>query len=183
MAKPEIPEYLLAHNGIRLVLLEKSDLDLVRRWRNQDDIRTWFGDSGKISPTQQTNWYNAYLRKENDIVFVARSIAGGPIGMASLYNIDRQLRIAEFGRLIVGDSDVRGQGYGYGLTRMVCRIGFEAFDLNEIILSVRPDNRVASNIYRRLGFEADKENNGEMQSMHLRKSDFYRICGLTIWIA
>jgi RimJ/RimL family protein N-acetyltransferase len=147
---------ILPYEDDRLVLrmLEAVDLPLTRSWRNQDDIRKWFLNSDVITEEQHGAWFERYSKLDNDFVFIilAKELGATSVGQVSLYDIDWDTGIAEYGRLMIGHPDARGKGYARHATNLVLRIGFEYLKLKEIHLEVKEDNFSAQKIYLDCGF-------------------------------
>jgi hypothetical protein len=76
-------------------------------WRNQDHIRTWFFHSDVITPEQHRRWFDAYRGRDDDFVFVIEETEElrRPVGQVALYYIDWEPGTAEYGRLMIGDTD------------------------------------------------------------------------------
>lgn len=151
-------------NGkIRLRLLDKNDLPLTLKWRNQDDIRCWFFHSAPLQPDQHAGWFDQYCQRGDDYVFIIEEIAGGglPVGQVSLYHIDPLTNKAEFGRLMIGEPAARGKGLAKSATQLILQVGFEHLGLDEIYLEVFSNNAAARKIYEDCGFI----NTGEQQGV------------------
>ncbi|MCX7884034.1 MAG: GNAT family N-acetyltransferase [Caloramator sp.] len=142
--------------NLKLLPITKEHLELIRNWRNNDEIRKCFINQQIITKEQQIIWYEKYLQKDNDIMFIIE-YNEKPIGTVALYNIDYTIKRAEFGRIIIGDIHVRGLGIGRRVTNSLCQFGFNVLNLNSIYLSVFKDNIYAINIYKSVGFIIEKD--------------------------
>ncbi len=144
-----------------LRLLTEDDLDLTRAWRNKDRIRQRFFYSKKISDRDHRNWFDGYLARNDDYVFIIVDIdSGRPVGQVALYSIDTEAGSAEFGRLMIGDDAALGHGYALEASALILNFGFEELGLTRIFLEVFADNPSAVRLYRRLGFGVDNERDG-----------------------
>lgn len=93
-------------NMMVLSPMTQGQSELYRRLRNAN-LEYFF--SGKhISEKDQRIWYEKYLADDSQIMF---SIMGNDtfIGGCGLYHIDREKRMAEFGRIVI-DENYRGAG-------------------------------------------------------------------------
>ena len=142
-------------DGCRIRLLEKTDIERLRCWRNRDHIRKWFVHSAPIEPDQQRAWWDAYRSRPDDYMFVIEDVAEGlgAVGAAALYNIDCERNRAEYGRMMIGESAARGRGLARTATRLVIEFAFDHLGLGEVYLEVFSDNDPAVAIYRSCGFE------------------------------
>lgn len=146
---------------VRLRLLTKEDLPFTLAWRNQADIRKWFFHSAELTRDQHDAWFEKYRLLDDDFVFIIEDVhTNQAVGQVALYHIDWKTNRAEFGRLMMGESSVRGKGYAKAATRLVCRLGFEALDLVEIYLEVYEHNAPARTVYNACGFRLDRLQDG-----------------------
>jgi diamine N-acetyltransferase len=153
MPKPFVSP--LENGRILLRLVEESDLPMTLIWRNQDHIRKWFIHSEVLSPEQHQTWFKDYLTRENDYVFIIEENENlkKPIGQISLYNIDRDLKFAEYGRLMIGEAEAQGKGLAKEATRLLLGYAFKELGLTRVELEVLEDNKPAMAVYRACGFQ------------------------------
>lgn len=145
----------LKGKNISLRLLEENDLGLTLTWRNKNHIRKWFINSEKLTLEQHQNFYRNYLTKDNDYIFIIDHIENNkynPIGQLSLYNIDYSTRVAEFGRIIIGDDQARGKGFASTALELILIIAKNEFNLSRIKLEVFHNNIPAISLYKNHGF-------------------------------
>lgn len=137
-----------------LRLLQEEDLQQTLKWRNQDNVRKWFKTTDIIDIKDHKSWYQYYADLDNDFIFIILSKEMGSIsiGQVSLYAIDWNKKIGEFGRLIIGHPLARGKGLAKSASQLILSIGFDLLDLEKIILEVKHNNTVAISIYQSLGF-------------------------------
>lgn len=154
---------------LRLRSLTVADLPMTLAWRNQDAIRKWFFHSEIISPEQHRAWFESYQEKDNDFVFVIeeKRVLQRAVGQVSLYNIDWEKKRAEFGRLMIGDSEARGLGLAQEATRILIEFAERELGLREIYLEVYADNLPAIAVYRACDFSIAKTQGGVL----------YMVCG------
>src|SRR5690348_3916552 len=147
---------------VRLRLLEETDLSLTLAWRNQDHIRQWFVHSNIITWEEHTSWCAQYFQRDNDFIFIIEEITNlpQPIGQVSLYNIEWQRRRAEYGRLLIGESNAIGKGLAKEATALLLDYAFSCFGLQEIGLEVFSANAAAIAIYHAYGFREIGEHHG-----------------------
>lgn len=144
--------YMIQQDKLLFRPVEESDIENIRLWRNRDGIREAFIYQQYISREQQEHWYKNYNENENDIMFIIE-YETKPIGTVAIYNIDLDKREAEFGRLMIGQVEIRGLGIGQKATKAMCEFGFNKLHLNKIVLEVFEDNRHAMRVYKEIGFK------------------------------
>ena len=157
MAKRALGPY--ESEKVRLRLLEEADLPRTLAWRNQDHIRKWFFNSDVITEDQHRGWFAKYRERDDDFIFVIESTADGhqPVGQVSLYHIDWDRRMAEYGRLMIGESSARGKGLAHAATQRLLEAAFGDMGLREVYLEVIADNEPAIAIYRACGFVEESQ--------------------------
>jgi diamine N-acetyltransferase len=140
---------------IHLRLLEESDLPMTLKWRNQDHIRKWFIHSEVLSIKQHQKWFDEYLKKDNDYLFIIEESmdVNRPVGQISLYNIDWASHCAEYGRLIIGEADACGKGIAKEASLMLLNYAFTILKIKGIYLEVFENNYSAIAVYRACGFQ------------------------------
>lgn len=153
----------LDEQALTLRPISSQDIEMVRGWRNGENTRKWFINEEEITEEQQKKWYESYLENDQEIIFIIeeKQLFHQPIGVVSLYNIDRNLLQAEFGRMFIGLEAARGKGYGALATKMICGFGFHYYKLKKIYLNVLKNNYSAMNAYKKIGFKEVKEVNEE----------------------
>jgi len=137
---------------IRLRLITKSDMDLLRKWRNA--YANNFGDGGFITKEQQRIFYERYQESNTDKMFIVELVDGTPIGTIALYNISSPDRTADIGRVIIID-EYRGSGYAEEAVKLVCSIA-DDMRLYKTRVWAYLDNLDAISVYSRCGFKAGR---------------------------
>lgn len=128
------------------------------RWMEDPDTTRYLYAPGERPPQPPTpsgllDWGRRILADPERVVFALRdSTSQQLIGDARLTPTGR--RRAKFS-IMIGAGDFRGRGIGTEATALVCRYGFDAMGLTEIVLDVDPRNEPAVRAYRRVGFEHD----------------------------
>lgn len=155
MAKKDLHPY--EQGPVRLRLLSEADLPMTLSWRNQDEIRRWFFHPDPISPDQHHNWFENYRQRDDDFVFIIEAVEFGyqPVGQVAIYHIDRQASRAEYGRLMIGESEARGKGLAKAATQAVLQIAFGQLGLEKVYLEVYSDNTGAISLYKSVGFAVE----------------------------
>ncbi|MBX3470662.1 MAG: GNAT family N-acetyltransferase [Planctomycetes bacterium] len=149
--KPALPPL----EGARVTLrpLTRDDLPLTRAWRNRDDVRVWFLHPEPLTEEGHAAWFAAYeARADDHVLVIVERATGRRVGQVALYRIDPKAATAEYGRLLLGEPDVRGKGLALEATNLVLDLAFGTFGLKEVRLEVLRDNARARALYRSLGF-------------------------------
>lgn len=145
--------YPFGNEYIKLRLLTENDLELIREWRNRDDAKKWFKDSGYITLDQHKHWFEKYIDKENDFHFIVEANKA-PVGQASVYNICRTKGDAEIGRFLVAPGH-EGKGYIKQACMELIKFCREDLQLRYIFLEVMSNNVKAIALYKNNGFSEE----------------------------
>jgi RimJ/RimL family protein N-acetyltransferase len=131
-------------------------------WRNQDHIRIWFVHADPLTWEQHKNWCTQYFQRDNDFIFIIEEIRDlhKPVGQISLYSIEWDRGRAEYGRLLIGESEAVGKGMAKEATNVLLEYAFSQFGLTEITLEVFSTNVAAIAIYQACGFREVSESDG-----------------------
>jgi len=167
MMKPIIPAELLVDEAVLLTPIAAEDLEMMRAWRNRDDIRIWFNDGRLIEAAQQQAWYRAYLENPADVMFIVRRAADRkPVGTIAIYHIDPEAKRASVGRLIIAEG--RGGGLGYAALFRACRTAFAGLGIETLESEVKSGNSAALRINHAVGFRPCASAEEEPIKMQLR---------------
>lgn len=166
--------YVVDYEDIRIRPLSDKDLELVRSWRNKDQIRKWFTHSQIITKADQKQWYLDYIDKEDDMFFIIEEIKliQRPIGCVALYHMNKEE--AEFGRFMIGETQAMSKGYGKKALEAMKQLAFHTLRLRRIYLHVLSHNAKAMKVYEKAGFKKEAciaHDNVEMIKMVLVLGD------------
>ncbi len=149
-------------DNIELREIDESDLELLRRWRNDPSISRWFFSETRISRRMQREWYARYRTNDAEILFmICRD--GETLGTIGLCDIVRRHRKAQLGRFLIADPGHRNRGFGKKAVLRLLEYAFCAQGLNRVYLEVFESNAAAVRAYQACGFEVEGE---LMQSIH-----------------
>ncbi len=152
-ARPETKHgIVLAGERVDLVALAERHLPLVIAWRNDPAIRQRFFNRRIFTMASQVDWFARYAVDPTAFCFAITLKGGRTIGMVAISKIDWRRRTGEFGRFLIGDPLSLGRGYGREAARLVLEFAASELRLASVSLVVLPDNAVAVNLYRGLGF-------------------------------
>jgi UDP-4-amino-4,6-dideoxy-N-acetyl-beta-L-altrosamine N-acetyltransferase len=140
---------MIAGKKVILDSVNTSDLEQMRQWRNEPELRSYFREHRIISDEMQEIWYTNTVNDAAQVNFAIR-VDGTLIGHCGLFYIKWIARHAEFG-IYIGNRQYRENGYGSDALRTLIKYGFEQLNLNKIWCEVY-NNNAALDIYKHLGF-------------------------------
>lgn len=143
--------------NIELRPLEESDIEYLRKWRNDADNTKYLRQIGFITPDQQREWYRSYLADKDELMFaiIEKSDLGRIVGSLALYHFKE--REVEFGKILVGDPEAHGKSVGFHAVQAALDIAFDDLAKQKVKLRVFRDNLPAVKIYKKAGFEVVSE--------------------------
>lgn len=159
-------QYEYENKRIILKPLEVEDIENLRNLRNRN--RQFFITQAEITKEGQANWYQGYLKKDNDIMFkvVLKEKQEQFIGAVAVYDIDREAKTCEFGRIVI-DKELAGEkGVGTETVEAICGFAFSELGMKKIKAEVLKENVRAIAVYKKNGFVTVGEN-GQMYVMEV----------------
>jgi diamine N-acetyltransferase len=155
--------------GITLKQLDFDSIQLVRKWRNQDQIRSQMEFQEVISESEQVLWFQKLDKKVNQYFII--QIAVSSVGLIHLKNIDLKTQIAEAG-LFIGDNAFVGTGVSLGASILLLDYAFNQLNLQTIQAKVQNENTIAQQYNQLLGFTIKDKINDHFSMWELAKGDF-----------
>ncbi len=172
--------------GVRLRRQVPANRAAFQRWYADPEIaRLLRHDQEPLTSMQSRGYFDTIILplSARGLCFAIHEVdTDEVIGMSALTDIDSGARSAFF-RIVIGEKDRWGRGYGTEATRLVVREAFERLDLREVRLEVFRHNPRARSAYARVGFEVTGEHVEWVQrlsiqlnvlEMRLRPDEFYR---------
>ena len=129
--------------GVELDAIEPTDLEQMRRWRNDERIRKWCRQTDLIAPHEQEAWFLGCREK----MFAIRH-SGKLVGVAGLTSVDTVARRAEFS-LYIGPQHWR-KGLARAALKTLFRHGFDSLNLH-LIWGETFDGNPALSLFKSLG--------------------------------
>ena len=143
--------------GLRAV--ERSDLPLLRDWRNLDHFRKNFREVRELNLADQERWYEqSCVSNPNDFMFVFQDLkTGEAIGAGGLLYINWIIRSADFSFYIGKNEEyVSVGGYAHEAARLLIDYGFQSLNLNKIWMELYEfDTRKLDFFTKEFGFNRD----------------------------
>lgn len=137
---------------VTLRAMELSDCDMIREMFNNPDMEDLvIGWAFPISDYYQKKWFEAHFNDNLNFRFVIETQKEGPLGIATLTDIDWKNRTAEHGIKLANKED-RSKGIGTDAVMAVMRYAFDELGLNRLNGGWFPENRASSGLYRKCGW-------------------------------
>lgn len=167
-------KYFEEWDPIILLPLTEATSEQYRQLRNMENIRKYFVSTSEISEKQQKEWFQNYLKNEEDIMFSIhlKDRERTFVGANAVYHISRSKKEGEYGRIAIMPQ-YAGKGIGYAATMAVCSLAKKNLGLERLILEVYHNNVAAIKVYKKVGFEYlndYKYGNGDEEMIHMVRS-------------
>ena len=161
--------YEYAFGRILLKPLGSEDIEELRVLRNRE--RQCFLNQNIVDADSQIQWYDSYLKKENDIMFkvVKEDRPEEFIGAVALYDIDTENKVAEFGRIVIDKEKAPEKGIGLETTKAICRFGFDVLGIRKIVAVVLKNNERVLKVYARVGFHICGEKSSDVYKLEVTR--------------
>lgn len=128
-----------------------------QRWyADQEIARLLRHDQRPLNETQSRSYFDTLILPSSArglCYAIHESETDRLIGTTALTDFEGSLRRKAFFRIVIGEKECWGRGYGTEATRLVMREAFERHGLSAVKLEVFRHNERAANAYRRVGFE------------------------------
>lgn len=97
------------------------------------------------------------------------------VGVVGIHSLNWLARSCEF-RILMGERDVWGKGYGTEATQLMVVYAFEVLNMHKVWLGVVKDNSAAVRCYEKAGFIQE----GELRDEVYRNSQYYNAVRMSI---
>ena len=147
---------------VRIRLLEDSDVEHIRTWRNQEHVRKWFKDSRVIEPEQQHIWYERYKKANDDYLYIveSRELNWLPVGQVGLCRINLTSKFAEYGRMIINDEALGRKGMIHEASKLLFQYWHNTYEIENFLAAIKADNHRSIWLCSLLGFAPLEEVDG-----------------------
>jgi RimJ/RimL family protein N-acetyltransferase len=149
---------------------EAGDSKLIYQWFN-DPVTTYYMFTGQrpMTPEQIEKSLAEDTSCSHNVIFIViDKKSKKAIGLTGLYEINHTARKAEM-RIIIGEPNFRGKGYGTEIVQLVNYYGFDRLNLNRIYLGFTSANKGGENAYKNAGYVYE----GTLKQDIYRNSQYY----------
>lgn len=133
---------------LALRTMEREDLELVQRARNDPDIRRWMTFTTPSSMDDVEEFYENVVLGDDNLNLVT-CVDGEPVGVVVLFDLSRHS--AELAAWLL--PEYQGEGYGRAAAELLVDHGFEGLGLHRIRAKALVDNEPSRATLAALGFQ------------------------------
>ena len=138
----------------RLRELERKDIPIINRWRNNPALIENLGAAFRyINSDVDSAWYDHYMKTRSNSVrcAIVSEESDEIIGLVSLMNIDHLNQCAEF-HIMIGSSENQNRGAGTFAVNAMLDHAFRNLNLQRVELFCNITNTRAQHVYEKAGF-------------------------------
>ncbi len=159
---------------IKLNPLTVQDIELVRTWRNSEEVSKYMYTSNKISEEEQKNWFEK-VKNDKTCEYWIIEYDGKKLGLASIYAISKVFDSCTWA-FYLGDTSIRGAGIGSKVEYNVLKYVFETLKLNKLNCTVFPTNDSVIKMHEGFGFRRE----AYFRQHVLRDGEYIDVVGLAM---
>lgn len=140
-------------SDIKLIKLQKEDLELVRNWRNSEDVTKYMYNESYITVEEHNKWFEK-IKDSQDSIYWIIEYNNKKLGLASITGIDNTLKSC-YWAFYLGDTSVRGGGIGAKIEYNVIEYVFSILNLNKLRCEVFISNDRVIKMHEKYGFRRE----------------------------
>jgi len=148
------PRFLIGKR-VTLRRFEHGDIEHVRRWMDDAELRAQIGATSPLGAEEAETWFEGV---ENDAsrawYAVVRDDDDAVVGEAGLLRMWPEWRTTDVS-IIIGERDARGRGLGRDVGRVLLDFAFEYMGFHRAAIGVVGFNEPAIRFWESLGFERE----------------------------
>lgn len=148
--------------GVELRTVEQDDIELLRNWRNREDIRSMMKSTSYITKEQQQAWFES-LEEATHVRHFLISYKGQNIGSATLTGVkfvagftDDLENASEIEPgLYIGEEKFRNNILAFAPSLVACDYCFDELQVKKLIATVNRENKQALAYNNKLGYKEE----------------------------
>jgi len=137
---------------VKLRSVRKSDLEVIRDWRNSQDTREFNTQFTLLNMKNQRKWFVEISKEESLRKMFVITKDGNPIGICGLINIDKENKSADVA-IILGEKNQRCKHFGSESLELLLNYGFKKLKLHRIEAEIFEYNKRSVNLFEKLNFK------------------------------
>lgn len=135
---------------INFIDLSNEEREMVRNWRNNENIRKWMYTDHFISKEEHYRFLESLKQDKKNYYWLVKNKNNKYLGVMSFTRVDFKNRNAYFG--IYSNPDEKIPGMGILLDMIAISLSFRIAKLHSLKLEVIEDNRQVVNLHQKMGF-------------------------------
>ena len=150
---------ILSGFGISLRRITRSDIELIRTWRNQDFVRNQMFQSELITEVQQVAWFDTVNNPFNYYFII--EVNDKPIGVIYAKNVNPESMVGE-GGIFIGEQPYLTTDLPGRASILLLYFCFNKLGLSSSLVRVKKGNDVALAYNQTLGYSIQSQQGNEL---------------------
>ena len=140
---------------VRLCPFGEAEAERYLEWVNSGEAASQLGRAVPVTPLEHRRWYEQAVTRSDAVIFaVYPEEESRYIGNVWLWGIHQVNRSAEL-RILLGDPQAQGKGYGTDACRVLLDFAFRRLNLHKVYLYVLASNPRARRAFEKVGFRPE----------------------------
>jgi len=157
--------------GIFLERLTRNDLELVRYWRNSEEVNSFMIYQNEISEQQQQDWFDS-INNDQNYYFIILNKREEKVGLVNIKDVDFINATGEAGVFMFGQKNW-GTGIALKAGALAGRFAFENLKLASLTCKVTKENKRAVTFNQYFGYQFSISDTGILHGF-LKRENFFR---------
>ncbi len=164
---------MIERGNIRIRAMERRDLEIVQKWRNNSYFRQFFREHRELTMDHKVSWFEKMNHDDRFYMFVIESLNENVIGVAGLTYIDWVNRHADVHFYIGKDNEWIDKKFSPNAIHALLEYGFKTINMNKLWAEVYEIDDKKLKFYGDLGFKIDASlrehyyHNGKYVTSHI----------------
>lgn len=148
---------MLTNNSVILRSIEIDDLEQLRVWRNNPDLRKYFREHSELSKQDQMNWYEKVVLQKTSTFMFAITDRGTKnlLGACGLCYLDWLRKSADLSIYIGFENIYLDDKYAKDSANALIKYGFEELGLHRLWAEVYSHDAKKQDFFKQLKFTLD----------------------------
>lgn len=166
-------------NRVFLRALSLDDLDFTNKWHSDEKLyQTLVGPFRYVSKDAEKEWLqnkSKYSTQEINLIICLQENSQ-PIGLISVRVIDWFSKNGHLSGIMIGESELRGKGYGVEALGLMVDHCFKDLGLNRLWAQVLEENDASRKVFEKCGFNVE----GKLRQHTFKNGKFCNVLVLGI---
>lgn len=136
--------------------IKKGDLKYIIKWRNDPRIIKFNTQFFLLNMEHQKKWFNDVTQKNSTNKMFVFRYGSEIVGIGGLIHCDHENKSADIA-IILGESKIRGRGFGTKALQMLIDYGFKKMKLHRIGADIFEYNKISLKLFEKLDFKKELE--------------------------
>tara|TARA_A100001037_G_scaffold239144_1_gene218666 strand:+ start:1782 stop:2294 length:513 start_codon:yes stop_codon:yes gene_type:complete len=136
--------------------IKKQDLKTIIRWRNDSRIIKFNTQFFLLNMEYQKKWFKEISAKKSKNKMFIFKYGNEIVGIGGLIHVDYENKNADIA-IILGESKIRGKGFGTKALEMLVEYGFKKMKLHRIGADIFEYNKISLRLFEKLKFKKELE--------------------------